>query len=178
MHEVDYVKEGLVDTPIPLLPAVPSFLAEGGPVWAYFCCQPRGRYLNRMLDTPLTKVRMSGWIMYRLGVAGFLHWGYNSWYRSQTTELIDPFTVTDAHAWPNWGYGDPFVVYPGPDGPLDSIRWEVFAESLQDYALLQHAGIDRDDPLLAGIKDFADFPRDADWIERARAAVIARIQTS
>jgi hypothetical protein len=173
MHEVDFVKEGLTDTPIALLPAVPDFQAEGLPVWAYFCCQPRGRFLNRMLDTPLTKIRMSGWIMYRLGVAGFLHWGYNYWYRRQTTELIDPFTVTDAHAWPNWGSGDPFVVYPGPDGPLDSIRWEIFAESLQDYALLQQAGIDRDDPLLAGIKDFADFPRDPDWIVSARAEVLA-----
>ena len=37
--------------------------------------------------------------------------------------------------------GDPFVVYPGPDGPVDSLRWEVFAASLQDYALLQEAGV-------------------------------------
>ncbi len=176
MHDVEYVREGLTDVPIALLPAVPSFLAEGVPSWAYFCCQPRGRFLNRLLDTPLTKIRMSGWIMYRLGVAGFLHWGYNYWYRSQTTELIDPYAVTDAHAWPRWAYGDPFVVYPGPDGPIDSIRWEVFAESLQDYALLQMAGINRDDPLLSGIVDFANFPSDPHWIEMARAEVLARLK--
>jgi hypothetical protein len=61
-------------------------------------------------------------------------------------------------------YGDPFMIYPGPDGPLDSIRWEVFAESLQDYALLQSAGISVDDPLLADIKSYADFPKREDWI--------------
>ena len=54
-------------------------------------------------------------------------------------------------------YGDPFMIYPGPDGPIDSIRWEVFAESLQDYAMLQTAGIKPDDPLLSELKSYADF---------------------
>ena len=63
MHEVNYATNGLTDTPIALLPAVPTFLATGLPVWAYFCCQPRGRFVNRLLDTPLAKIRMSGWIM-------------------------------------------------------------------------------------------------------------------
>jgi hypothetical protein len=75
---------------------------------------------------------MTGWVCYRTGVSGFLHWGYNFWYESRTTNLIDPFEVSDGKQWPRWPYGDPFVVYPGPDGPLDSIRWEVFAESLRD----------------------------------------------
>jgi hypothetical protein len=64
------------------------------------------------------------------------------------------------------------VVYPGPDGPLDSIRWEVFAESLQDYALLQTAGVDRDDPLFAAINGYGDFPRDPAWIRRALVRVL------
>ncbi|MCW5854144.1 MAG: DUF4091 domain-containing protein, partial [Anaerolineae bacterium] len=141
----------------------------------YVCCSPRGRYLNRLLDTPLTKIRLSGWLFYRLGARGFLHWGYNYWYRRQTTELIDPYTVNDAHAWPGWAAGDPFVVYPGPDGPIDSLRWEVFAASLQDYALLQAAGLAPDVPLLADIHDYAEFPRDADWIEARRSEVLSRL---
>ncbi|MGH2559767.1 MAG: DUF4091 domain-containing protein [Thermomicrobiales bacterium] len=175
LSEVDYARAGVTDTPVALLPSVPAFAAEGFPAWAYFCCVPRGRYLNRMFDTPLAKVRMSGWLLYRMGVQGFLHWGYNYWYQRQATMLIDPFQVTDALAWPNWGYGDPFVVYPGPDGPLDSIRWEVFAESLQDYALLQAAGVERSDFLLDGIVDFARFPRDPRWITDARAQVLQRL---
>ena len=51
------------------------------------------------------------------------------------------------------------MIYPGKDGPIDSIRWEVFAESLQDYAILQTAGIKPDDPLLAPLKSYADFPK-------------------
>ncbi|MGH2532728.1 MAG: glycoside hydrolase domain-containing protein [Thermomicrobiales bacterium] len=175
LSEVEYARAGVTDTPVALLPSVPAFAAEGFPAWAYFCCVPRGRYLNRMCDTPLAKIRMSGWLLYRMGVEGFLHWGYNYWYQRQTTMLIDPFQVTDAVAWPNWGYGDPFVVYPGPDGPLDSIRWEVFAESLQDYALLQAAGVERNDPLLGEIVDFAAFPRDPRWIRDARELVMKRL---
>jgi len=57
------------------------------------------------------------------------------------------------------------VVYPGPDGPYDSIRWEVFAESLQDYAILQSAGISPDDALLAELKGYDDFPKSEEWIQ-------------
>ncbi|MBA2278072.1 MAG: DUF4091 domain-containing protein [Chloroflexia bacterium] len=175
LSEVDFASAGVTDMPIPVLSSVPEFIAGGFPHWAYFCCQPRGRYLNRLFDTPLSKIRLSGWLLYRTGARGFLHWGANYWYKRQTTELIDPFAVADAHAWPNWAYGDPFVLYPGADGPLDSIRWEVFAESLQDYALLQMADVGRDDPLLAPLVDYADFPRDPAWLHDARRQVRDRI---
>ena len=175
LTEIDFAREGLTDTPIPLLTTAPEFVREGFPAWAYFCCVPRGRYLNRLLDTPLTKIRMSGWLFYRLRARGFLHWGYNYWYRSQTQVMIDPYVVTDGEAWPRWFYGDTHVVYPGATGPVDSLRWEVFAESLQDYALLQAAGLDREDPMLSEIQDFAEFPRDSNWITRRRAEVLARL---
>jgi len=175
MSDVAFAREGLTDNPVALLPEVPAFLAEGFPAWAYFCCQPRGRYLNRLFDTPLVKIRMSGWLLYRTGVRGFLHWAANYWYRSQTTELIDPFNVADGGRWPEWPGGDPFVVYPGPGGPLDSMRWEVFAESLQDYALLQAAAVDRADSLLADIHDFAVFPRDPGWITGTRGKILDRV---
>ena len=60
--------------------------------------------------------------------------------REDTRIMVDPFTMQDGASWPRWAYGDPFVVYPGPDSPLDSIRWEIFAESMQDYRLFADAG--------------------------------------
>ena len=117
---------------------------------------------------------MTGWLLYASGVCGFLNWAYNSWYGWHSLALIDPFQVTDAGAWPRWTYGDPFVVYPGPDGPIDSIRWEIFAESLQDYALLQAFGVTPDDPLLAEIVDFEAFPRGAEWIAGQRRLLMER----
>ena len=115
---------------------------------------------------------MSGWLFYRFRQLGFLHWGYNYWHESQTRNLIDPFTVADGKKWPGWAYGDTFVVYPGPDGPIDSIRWEVFHESMQDYRLLQTAGVDPDGRDMRALKDFDDFPKDGKWLAGMRRKLL------
>lgn len=167
LSEVRYGKEGLTDYPVPIISSAPAYIDAKIPHWVYYCCGPRGKYLNRFMDTPLPKIRMSGWLFYRLGASGFLHWGYTYWYKMDTQELTDPFSEGSGYGWPGIPYGDPFVVYPSPDGPLDSIRWEVFAESLQDYALLQSAEIKPDDPLLEPLKDYANFPRSEEWIRDA-----------
>jgi hypothetical protein len=165
LSDVQYGKQGLVDIPVPLLPSAEKYRQAGIPHWVYFCTGPRGKYLNRLFDTPLPKIRMSGFLFYRLGAKGFLHWGYDYWFKMDTQEVPDLFKEGADYAWPGIPYGDPFVVYPGPDGPLDSIRWEVFAESLQDYALLQTLGVSPDSPLLAEIQTYADFPKSESWID-------------
>lgn len=175
LSDIQYGREGLTDIPIPSISTTKQYHDEGIASWTYYCCGPRGKYLNRLLDTPLAKIRMNGWLFYRFGVGGFLHWGYNYWHKSQTRQLIDPFTCTDGDFWHRgWAYGDTFVVYPGaPEvGPIDSIRWEVFAESLQDYRLLQTAGVDRNGQLLAKLKDFNDFPWTEKWINNARKKLL------
>jgi len=172
LSEITYGRDKVTDMPIPSIAVTRQYWQEGIPSWTYFCCGPRGRYMNRLINTPLPKIRAAGWLFYRFQRLGFLHWGYNYWYRSQTRDLIDPFTVTDGGAWPGWAYGDPFVVYPGPDGPIDSLRWEVWAESLQDFALLQSAGVDPDSALLAKLKDFDDFPKTERWVLDTRAKVL------
>jgi len=172
LSEIEYGRDRVTDMPIPSIGVTKQYWREDIESWTYFCCGPRGRFVNRLLDTPLQKTRMLGWLFYRFRRLGFLHWGHNYWYRSQTRKLIDPYTVTDGEAWPGWAYGDTHVVYPGPDGPVDSIRWEVFAESLQDFALLQTADVDPDGELLSPLVDFDDFPRSDGWIDRARRSVL------
>jgi hypothetical protein len=77
--------------------------------------------------------------------------------------------------WPNWAYGDTSVVYPGPQGtPIDSIRWEVFSESLQDYALLQTLNISSDDNSLIEIHDYNDFPKETDWVLHQRQRLLIK----
>jgi hypothetical protein len=173
LSDVSFGRLGLTDIPIPVTSTARDYAAAGIPAWVYFCCGPRGRYLNRLMDTPPAKIRTAGWLFYRLQARGFLHWGYNYWYKSQTQQLIDPFTEQAGAAWPGWAYGDPFVVYPGQHGPIDSLRWELFAESLQDYALLQTLGISPDDPLLADLKDYDDYPKDTAWVAAARRRLLA-----
>jgi hypothetical protein len=174
LSEIEYGRDRVTDMPIPSIGVTKQYHDEGIESWTYFCCGPRGAYVNRLMDTPLSKIRMCGWLFYRFRCKGFLHWGHNYWYRSQTRTMIDPYAVTDGEAWPGWAYGDTHVVYPGPDGPVDSIRWEIFGEALQDYALLQSAGVDPGGDLLAPLRDFCDFPREADWIDKARRSVLLR----
>jgi len=172
LSEVAFARAGLVDVPIAGIRSADEFRRAGIDCWHYFACGPRGKFLNRLMDTPLSKIRLAGWLLYRLGARGFLHWGYNYWYRSQTRDLIDPFAVSNGLGGPGWAHGDPFEVYPGPDGPVDSVRWEVFAESLQDYALLQGLGVDRGAPLLSRLRAYDDFPFSPAWVARARAKLL------
>ncbi|MCL2304039.1 MAG: DUF4091 domain-containing protein [Planctomycetaceae bacterium] len=170
----DFEYAGICDIPIPLVASAMPFVENNVYHWVYYCCAPHGRYINRFMDTPLVKIRMSGWLFYKLRAGGFLHWGYNYWHKIEKDVLIDPFLNGCAQCWPSIPYGDPFVVYPGEKGPIDSIRWEIFAESLQDYALLQTAGLSPDDPVLAKLKTYADFPRGEQWIDHAIETILQR----
>ena len=173
MSEPRFATEGLCEIPVPSIATALLFREAKCPAWVYFCCGPRGRFLQRLHDTPLAKLRMAGWLFYKHDARGFLHWGHNYWFKFCTSEIADPFQDPAVGAWPGLPFGDPFVVYPGADGPIDSIRWEVFAESLQDYAVLQSAGISRDDPMFAEFKNYEDFPKSAQWIEAAVQKVLA-----
>jgi hypothetical protein len=176
LSDIEFGRRRVTDMPIPSIHAALDFVREEIPSWCYYCCGPRGPYLNHLMDTPLAKIAMHGLLFYRWPIKGFLHWGYNYWYASQTRTLIDPYTVQDGLAWARgWAYGDTFLVYPGPDGPVDSLRWEVLGESLQDYRLLQTLNVSRDDALLAPIQSFADFPKTAEWRHDLRSRLFNRL---
>jgi hypothetical protein len=173
LSDIEYGKEGLTDIPIPIVSSAQAYIDAKIPHWVYYCCAPQGNWLNRFMDTPLPKIRMSGMVFYRLGAKGFLHWGYNYWHKMEREELGDPFHDASNADWPGIPYGDPFMIYPGRDGrPMDCIRWEVFAESLQDYAILQTAGIKPEDALLAEIKTYATFPKNEDWVKRTMEKIL------
>ena len=94
---------------------------------------------------------------------------------------MDPFRETDAgKAFPS---GDAYLVYPGDDGPLDSIRSEVFREALQDQRALQllEKLQGRDKTLALLEKGLARpitmkrYPRDAQWLLQMRQRCNRRI---
>ena len=41
--------------------------------------------------------------------------------------------------YPGWPAGDTFLVYPGEDGPVSSIRWEMLKEGVEDFEVLRMA---------------------------------------
>lgn len=174
LSDVRYGREHLTDIPVPIISSAQDYIKEGIPHWVYYCTGPRDKWLNRLYDTPLAKIRMSGWLFYRFKALGFLHWGYNYWYKLDKEEALNPFEEGAGYAYPGIASGDPFIVYPGPDGPYDSIRWEVFAESLQDYAILQSAGINPDDPLLDPLKSYADFPKSETWLKETLTKILRK----
>ncbi|MCR4411743.1 MAG: DUF4091 domain-containing protein, partial [Thermoguttaceae bacterium] len=99
---------------------------SAGEFWFYICCNPYGSvYPNRFLDYPLSRVRVLHWMNFSEDLAGYLHWGLNFWGK-------DPFGTPSDRLPP----GDTHVIYPGSQGPLDSMRWEIQRESLEDFEYL------------------------------------------
>lgn len=97
-----------------------------GEFWYYICCHPTGSiYPNRFLDYPSTSVRVLHWLNYSQRLTGYLHWGLNFW-------GAEPFGTPSAELPP----GDTHVIYPGSAGPIDSIRWEIQREGLEDFEYL------------------------------------------
>ena len=178
LSDIQFAREGITDMPVASVDRAMEFVQAGIPSCCYFSCTERGRLMNRLLDTPLAKIRMSGWLFHRWPFQGFLHWGANYWYRVGSQQLVDPFSVQDGENWPYWPSGDTFVIYPGEKGPIDSIRWEVFAESLQDQALLQTLGVEPKGRALAMLHSFEDFPKSEAWIHSTRKAILLASHTS
>lgn len=174
LSDIEYGRQGLTDMPIPIVSSAQAYIDEGIDHWVYYCCAPQGPWLNRFMDTPLPKIRMAGTLFYKLKAKGFLHWGFNYWHKLEREELVDPFNDASAANYPLIPYGDPFMIYPGPDGmPMDSIRWEIFAEGLQDYAILQTAGIDPADPRLKAVKTYGDFPKNEQWLNDLMRSILS-----
>lgn len=173
INHMEYVDEGMTDIAIAGLQVTNKFRERGLEHYAYFCCGPRGTWLNRLMDTPLTKIRASGWLAYFLNALGILHWGYNSWYKLCTDILINPYAVTHGHDYPMIPHGDCYMVYPGEDGPVDSIRWEIFGESMTDFALLNSLNIDKDSPVFKyNFLEYDKFPKNSEWYKGIRREIL------
>ena len=90
---------------------------------------------NRFLSMPSHRNRALGIIMYKFGIKGFLHWGYNFYYNAGSEYAINPYLTTSGdRAYPS---GDPFSVYPGENKPLCTMRMKVFKDALQDIQLCE-----------------------------------------
>ena len=182
LSDYEFYKLGLVDIAIPANNHIEPFIEQGvEPLWTYYCCAQNKKVSNRFFSLPSARNRILGLQLYKFGAKGFLHWGYNFWYSQYSLKPIDPYRVTDAElAFPS---GDAFVVYPGEGGPIDSLRWEVFREALQDLRALELletlAGKDRAMQVveqdLAEPLTFDNYPDDSEWLLDRRGRINAAI---
>lgn len=178
LSDYSFYEQGLVRKPVPAVDHLDDFLDHGVPdLWTYYCCAQSRDVANRFFNMPSSRNRILGIQLYKYQIQGFLHWGYNFWFSQYSIRPVDPFRVTDAGlAFPS---GDAFLVYPGPDGPIESIRLLVMHEALQDLRALQQLEelIGRKEVLELLEEDMEEeltlkqYPRNPEWLLAKRERV-------
>ncbi len=116
--------------------------ARGGELWAY----ENGLYSLDVADSSLL-LRHFLWRLKRYGITGVEWWAVSQW-------KSDPWTVPNQYAPQN---GGGFFLYPTPDrtgAPIDSLRWEMYREGVEDYDILTVLAHEQDRVLRAlGVSD-------------------------
>lgn len=152
-------------------------LKEGDTFWLYTSNIPmKGNYLNRTIDQPVWMMEMLGWLCYKRGATGYLHWGMNQW--NTWTAGYEPFPdYPAAEMWDNT-LGDGSCVY--PDVPRRSVRSSIRVEALREASELnsllalasaRDAGA-ADAIVEAMIRGGTDYETDTAKMAAARAAVL------
>ncbi len=93
---------------------------QGGIVTFYTACEPLTP--NTHLYSQLRESRVMPWLARKYGLDGYLRWAVCTY--------PDSVWTRPRQTWPS---GDMFLVYPGEHGPLDSMRWELLRQGIQDY---------------------------------------------
>ncbi len=134
---------------------------EGEHFWWYVCTGPKAPYCTLFIDHPATELRVWLWQTWKRKVEGILVWATNYW--TSGAAYPDPAApqnpYEDAMGWVSgystergtkrpWGNGDGRFIYPPEaaadaqqpetvlDGPVDSIRWEMLRDGIEDYEYL------------------------------------------
>ena len=125
--------------------------AAGDHIWWYVCCGPKAPHAGLFIDHNAIDLRIWQWMTHKYDVSGALIWATNYWNsgaRRRETGLWqnpweDPMAYTSSTGG-YWGNGDGRFIYPpnvDPNseyepiisGPVDSVRWEMLREGLEDY---------------------------------------------
>lgn len=137
ISDYPFYTSGLVPVPVVANDHAQPFLdAKVSPMWLYYCVAQNQLVANRFISQPSSRSRVLGAQLFSTGASGFLHWGFNFYNSSLSRRRIDPFRDTCAGG--GFPGGDPFLVYPGPNGTAwESIRHRVIAEAFTDYRVLR-----------------------------------------
>ena len=135
--------------------------AHGERFWWYVCCSPKAPYATMFTDHPATDLRVWLWQSWKYNVVGVLVWHINYW--TSPCAYPDPEhpqnVYEDPMAWVSgydtpkgvkkpWWNGAGHFIYPPEqaadahpaapvlDGPVDSIRWEMLRDGIEDYEYL------------------------------------------
>jgi len=122
---------------------------EGKYMWWYTCIVPVHPYANWFIEYPAIESRLlMGAMTYKYQADGFLYYLINLWRNNREPISAGPYTKWDPASFLEYrdphnkkrltmtGNGDGLLIYPGPDGPLSSIRLENIRDGLEDYEYL------------------------------------------
>ncbi|MBN1421350.1 MAG: DUF4091 domain-containing protein [Planctomycetes bacterium] len=153
---------GAVDIWCPVLSAaspeaIRGRLDAGEDVWWYVCTGPRAPYPGLFIDHDAIELRIWLWMTWKYGVRGILVWQSNYWTspcaypKEPQNPWEDPMGYVSGYDHPPgfigyWGNGDGRFIYPPNrdvlndrrpyiEGPMDSIRWEMLREGIEDYEM-------------------------------------------
>jgi hypothetical protein len=193
---------------------------QGEKFWWYVCCGPKAPHTTLFLDHPAVELRVWLWQTWQRKIDGILVWSVNYWTsgtaytdpKHPQNPYDDPASWVDGYGVPKgsrqlWGNGDGRFIYPPEaaadgnpaapvlEGPVDSIRWEMLRDGIEDYeylAMLRRLLAERGANLPAQkraqftalldvppeiTKDLTTFTKDPAPIERRREAVARAIET-
>jgi len=100
--------------------------ATGKELWLYVS-GPEPPYPTLVIDYPAMSYRILPWMCWKYRLSGLLYWCVNFW---TTNPWENPMNTK----WSQNGNGSLF--YPGPEGPVPSIRLEVLRDGMEDYEYL------------------------------------------
>lgn len=134
-------------------PKVDALRAKGNQFWLYVTGYAPP-YCNLQINEPGIEHRMLYWQTFLYRTEGFLHWGLNVWphYRAPNPWLTGMTAPAVYDRWPNRAWDDSgwlgqyyvkgggYLMYPGLNGPLPSIRLEQMRDGIEDWEYLNILG--------------------------------------
>jgi hypothetical protein len=133
----------------------------GEKFWWYVCTGPKAPYCTLFIDHPGTELRVWLWQSWKRKIDGILVWQTNYWTSSAAypdrehpqNPYEDPMGWRSSYSTPKgakrpWGNGDGRFIYPPLaaadahptepvlDGPVESVRWEMLRDGIEDYEYL------------------------------------------
>ena len=133
----------------------------GEKFWWYVCTGPKAPYCTLFIDHPGTELRVWLWQSWKRKIDGILVWQTNYWTSSAAypdrehpqNPYHDPMGWRSGYSTPKgakkpWGNGDGRFIYPPEaaadahptepvlEGPVESIRWEMLRDGIEDYEYL------------------------------------------
>lgn len=125
--------------------------AHGKEIWWYICTGPKAPYVGEFIDRAAIEPRLWLWQTWKNKVQGILIWATVYW----TSHAVYPNSLQnpwdDPESWSTsgspWGNGDGRWLYPpqrdpntdktpNMDAPINSMRWELLRDGVEDYEYL------------------------------------------